>query len=56
MYFTIEPASGGFRAHAYGDNHRLIFWTEVYTQKASAENAIAIMKNGAFSAPVHDNA
>lgn len=54
MYFTIESASGGYRAHAYGANHQLVFWTEVYTTKASAQNAINIMKSGAATAPVYD--
>lgn len=56
MYFTIDPASGGYRAHAYGNNHRLIFWTEVYTSKEAALQAINIMKAGAYAAPVYDRA
>jgi uncharacterized protein YegP (UPF0339 family) len=54
MYFTIESASGGYRAHAYGNNHELVWWTEVYTRKASAEHAISIIKTYAPSAPVYD--
>ena len=54
MYITIERASGGFRAHIYGGNHELMFWTEVYTSKASAQNAIDVVKNGAWNAPVYD--
>jgi uncharacterized protein YegP (UPF0339 family) len=54
MYFTIESASGGYRAHIYGGNNQLVFWTEVYTTKASAENAINMVKNGAYSATVYD--
>lgn len=54
MYFTIESASGGYRAHIYGGNHELVFWTEVYTTKASAENAINMVKAGAYNAPVYD--
>ena len=54
MYFTIESASGGYRAHIYGGNHQLVFWTEVYTTKASAENAINMVKTGAYSAKVYD--
>ncbi len=56
MYFTIESASGGYRAHLYGDNHKLVFWTEVYPRKASAQNAIDMVKSGAWSAKVYDNA
>ena len=54
MYFTIVAASGGFRAHAYGANHELVWWTEVYTSKAAAQNAIAMLKVGAAPAPVYD--
>jgi uncharacterized protein YegP (UPF0339 family) len=56
MYFTIQRASGGYRAHAYGENHSLVWWTEVYVHKAGAMNAIALLKAGAAQAPVHDNA
>lgn len=51
MYFTIEAASGGYRARIYGGNHELVFWTEVYSTKAGAENAIAMVKAGAATAP-----
>jgi uncharacterized protein YegP (UPF0339 family) len=54
MYFTIERASGGYRAHIYGGNHELVFWTEVYPAKATAQNAINMVKAGAASAPVYD--
>ncbi len=54
MYFTIVNASGGYRAHIYGRNGELVFWTEVYTSKASARNAIDMVKAGAATAPVYD--
>ena len=53
MYFTIEAASGGYRARLYGANNQLVWWTEVYTTKAGAQNAIEVAK-GSFSAPVYD--
>lgn len=53
MYFTIELRKGGYRALAYGDNHEKLFWSEVYTRKASAQHAIDIV-NGAYDAPVYD--
>lgn len=56
MYFTIEKASGGFRAHIYGANHELVFWTEVYVSKTGARNAINMVKSGAASAAVYDRA
>ena len=54
MYFTIERASGGFRGRAYGANHELVWWTEVYVSKSGAQNAINMLKTGAASAPVYD--
>ena len=56
MYFTIERASGGYRAHIYGGNHELVFWTEVYVNKAGARNAIDMVKRGAPGAPIYDRA
>lgn len=54
LYFTIVTASGGYRSHVYGANHELVWWTEVYKQKASAMNAINMLKRGAPGAPVYD--
>jgi uncharacterized protein YegP (UPF0339 family) len=54
MYFALVAASGGYRAHIYGRNHELVFWTEVYTTKAGARNAIEMVRNGAGGAPVYD--
>jgi uncharacterized protein YegP (UPF0339 family) len=56
VYFTIESASGGYRAHFYGANHELVWWTEVYTRKAGAEHAITLAKANAASAPIYDRA
>lgn len=56
MYFTIVSASGGYRAHIYGGNGELVFWTEVYTTKASAQNAINMVQAGAATALVYDQA
>lgn len=53
MYFTIEAASGGYRARLYASNHQLVWLTEVYTTKASAQHAIDLAKS-AYSAPVYD--
>jgi len=52
MYFKIVTASGGYRAHIYAANHELVWWTEVYVRRAGAENAIALVRNGASGAPV----
>jgi len=50
MYFKIVTASGGFRAHLYGANHELVWWTEVYKYRAGAENAISLAKSS-WNAP-----
>jgi uncharacterized protein YegP (UPF0339 family) len=52
MYFKIVTASGGYRAHIYGGNNELVWWTEVYTTRASAQNAIDMVKRGAAGAPL----
>jgi uncharacterized protein YegP (UPF0339 family) len=51
-YFTIASASGGWRARFYGGNGELMWWTEVYTSKQSAQNAIAVVKANAATAPI----
>ena len=53
-YFTIERASGGFRAHFYGANDRLVWWTEVYVRKEDAQQAIQFAKVNAANAPTYD--
>jgi uncharacterized protein YegP (UPF0339 family) len=52
MYFRIVPASGGYRAHMYGGNNELVWFTEVYTHRAGAEHAIALMRAHAATAPL----
>ena len=52
MYFTIDPAAGGYRAYLWS-NHQIIWWTETYVNKAGAENAIRLAK-ASWNAPVYD--
>jgi uncharacterized protein YegP (UPF0339 family) len=54
LYFAIVTASGGYRAHVYGANNELVWWTEVYAHKSGAMNAINLLKRGASEAPVYD--
>ncbi|HET7122088.1 MAG TPA: DUF1508 domain-containing protein [Solirubrobacterales bacterium] len=54
MYFEIVSASGGYRARIRGGNHEIMFTSEVYTTKQSAQNAIDVVKNGAMFATVYD--
>ncbi len=52
-YFTIRRDVDGFRARFWSGGN-LVWWTEGYTRKAGAENAIATIKRHAASAPVVD--
>ena len=54
MYFTIRYDADGYRARCFARNHELIWWTEGYTNKASAVNAINLLKVYAEDAPVYD--
>jgi len=54
MYFEIVAASGGFRGHIKDANHKLIWWTEVYTRKENAVAACALVKTFAADAPIKD--
>jgi uncharacterized protein YegP (UPF0339 family) len=52
MYFKIVPASGGYRAHLYGDNHELVWFTEVYKYREGAAHAIQLARTHAATAPL----
>jgi uncharacterized protein YegP (UPF0339 family) len=54
VYFEIVSASGGYPVHIRGANREKIFTSEVYTSKASAENAIRVVKEGAAQAETQD--
>ncbi len=49
-----KDKAGEFRAR-FSYNAEVIFWTEGYTNKAGAENAIASIKKNGPDAPVEDN-
>lgn len=51
-YFKIKSASGGYRAYFYGGNGSLVWWTEVYTSRQSAEQAVTFAKANAATAPL----
>ncbi len=53
MYFAITLDRDGYRARLYASNNELVWWTEGYRSKASAENAVRIAQ-GSYSATVHD--
>jgi uncharacterized protein YegP (UPF0339 family) len=52
MRFTISLDKDGYRARLWSSSD-LIWWTEGYERKASAQNAIRIAK-ASYNAPVHD--
>ena len=54
MYFTIEKRGTGFRAYLKGGNHEVVWWTETYTTKASAQHAISLAKQAGVNTPVYD--
>ena len=54
MKIKIVPASGGYRVHLVGGNGQLVFWTEVYTTKANAQQAAQWVKANAAGAPILD--
>jgi uncharacterized protein YegP (UPF0339 family) len=54
MTITIDPAVGGVMVHVWGANGKLIFWSETYSSKAGALNAIRLLQAYAASAPVYD--
>jgi uncharacterized protein YegP (UPF0339 family) len=53
--FVIEKSKAGEFVAKFKYNSEIIFWTEGYTSKASARNAIeSILKNGP-GAPVEED-
>jgi uncharacterized protein YegP (UPF0339 family) len=50
--FTITRDADGYRARLWSGSD-LVWWTEGYTAKAGAENAIRIAK-ASYNAPVYD--
>jgi uncharacterized protein YegP (UPF0339 family) len=52
-YFTIrQDINGEYRARFWGNYGRqLIWWTEGYSSRSGAENAIRIMRAQAATAP-----
>lgn len=50
-YFTITLDQDGYRGRFYY-NGELMWWTEGYTEKRTAENAIASLRTHAATAPL----
>ena len=51
-YYVIEPRSGGYRALFFGGNDELVWWTEVYPRRATAEAAVQFNRDYAANAPL----
>lgn len=51
-YYVIEPRSGGWRALFFGGNDKLVWWTEVYTYRSGAEQAVEFNRENAANAPI----
>lgn len=53
-YFTVKKDPSGYRARLFGNNNELVWWTEAYVNKASAQNAITIAQQTSSSTAVKD--
>jgi len=52
--FVIEQNKAGEYVAKFKYNAEVIFWTEGYSSKASAQNAIESMKKNGAGAPVEE--
>jgi uncharacterized protein YegP (UPF0339 family) len=52
-YFTIRRDRDGYRARLYSGGN-LVWWTEGYTRKTTAENAIRVARQTSNATPVRD--
>ena len=56
MYFTINRSTTGqYFVRLVGDNHEVLAHSEQYRAKASAENAVRVIKGQAGNGRVIDN-
>lgn len=56
MYFSIKKSGTQYMFNGHGENHEVVLTSERYITKASAQNAINVIKAGAASAAVYDQA
>lgn len=54
MYFQVVKTAAGYHARIRGANHEIVFSTQVYSARASAVNAITMVKTGASAAPIRE--
>ena len=55
MRITIDKASGGYRVHVWMvGSDELLFWSDIYASKVTAQRAAYHLKAHAGNAPVED--
>jgi uncharacterized protein YegP (UPF0339 family) len=55
MRITIDRASGGYRVHVWMvGSDELVFWSDIYASKHSAQRAAYHLKANVGTAPVED--
>lgn len=55
MRITIDRASGGYRVHVWmKDSDELVFWSDIYASRHSAQRAAYHLKANVGTAPVED--
>jgi uncharacterized protein YegP (UPF0339 family) len=54
MYFEIVKTRAGYHARIRGNNHEIVLSSQVYGARASAVNAITMVKAGAATAPTYE--
>ena len=55
MRITIDKASGGYRVHVWMvGSDELVFWSDIYASKHSAQRAAYHLKANVGTAPVED--
>jgi uncharacterized protein YegP (UPF0339 family) len=55
MRITIDKASGGYRVHVWmTGSDELVFWSDIYASKHSAQRAAYHLKANVGTAPVED--
>jgi uncharacterized protein YegP (UPF0339 family) len=54
MYFQVVETTAGYHARIRGDNHEIVFSSQVYGARSSAINAITMVQTGASTAPIRE--
>jgi hypothetical protein len=55
MRVTVDKASGGYRVHVWMiGSDELVFWSDIYASKQSAQRAAYHLKAHVGTAPIED--